>query len=101
MAIVEAAQSRRRAAKKDARHELRMPSAQKSEMEAVAAERGQSLSDFMLSAAQQELERYREHQAVMRLAEADRETFFNALENPPEPGERLTRIFQRRRELIA
>lgn len=101
MAIVEAVQPRRRVAKKDARLELRMPSAQKSEMEAVAAERGQSLSDFMLSAAQEELGRYRERQAVMRLAEADRETFFNALENPPEPGERLARIFQRRRELIA
>jgi len=101
MAIVEAEQSRRRVPKKDARLELRMPSTQKSEMEAVAAERGQSLSEFMVSAAQEEVGRYREHQAIMRLAEADRETFFNALENPPEPGERLARIFQRRHELIA
>jgi uncharacterized protein (DUF1778 family) len=103
MAVAEAVRIRRRAPKpkKDARHELRMTRALKSEMEAIAAERGQTLSDFMLSAAQAELERYRKEQLIMRLAEADREAFFNALENPPQSGQRLARIFQRRRQFIA
>ncbi len=34
-------------------------------------------------------------------SEADREAFFNALDNPPEPTERLRKAFAHRKKLIA
>jgi uncharacterized protein (DUF1778 family) len=52
---------------------------------------GRSLSDFIVSAAQEAAKRTIEDNAVIRLSAEDQQRFVDMLLNPPEPSEALKR----------
>lgn len=62
---------------------------------------GRSLTDFVVTAAQEAAERRVEQAQVIRLSLDDQRAFIEAILDPPEPTAALRRAFQRRRELIA
>ncbi len=74
---------------KTARLEARITVAQKEMFQRAAALQGRSLTDFLVSSAQEQAMRtIREHE-VMELSARDREAFVTALLDSPEPGPRL------------
>ena len=84
---------------KTLRVNLRVDAASKRALERAAAYTGSTLSDFVLSnalAAASELIRTRES---VTLAPRDWDAFFEALMDPPEPGERLREALRRHDEL--
>lgn len=59
------------------------------------------ISDFCVTAlADTARKTIAEHETLV-LSERDREVFFNALINPPEPSERLVRAFKEHKRRIA
>ena len=60
---------------------------------------GRSVSDFVVTAAQEAAERRIEQAQVIRLSLEDQRAFVDALLNPPEPTPALRRAFRRHREL--
>ena len=61
---------------------------------------GRSITDFVVSTAQEAAQRVIEQTEVMRLSLADQHSFAEALLAPPEPNEALKRAFQRRSNLL-
>jgi uncharacterized protein (DUF1778 family) len=61
---------------------------------------GRSVSDFVITAAQEAAERRIEQAHVIRLSLEDQRAFAEAILNPPEPTPALRRAFRRHRELI-
>lgn len=61
---------------------------------------GRTLSDFVVSAAQDAAHRAVEQADWVRLSLADQERFAAALLAPPEPAPALKRGFSRRRQLL-
>jgi uncharacterized protein (DUF1778 family) len=74
---------------KKERFEARIPTAQKSILERAANLRGTSLSDFVMSSAQEAATRTIKDFEMLTLIDEARETFVNALLNPPEPNDAL------------
>jgi len=72
------------------RFDAKLPAAQKRHFE-KAAELGsyRSLSDFVISSAQEKADEIVQKHETLLMTERDREVFFNALLNPPAPNERL------------
>lgn len=62
---------------------------------------GRSLSDFVVSAAQEAAQRAIEEAQVLRLAVEDQQALAAALLNPPEPNEALRQAAAAHRRLIA
>lgn len=62
---------------------------------------GRSLSDFVVSAAQEAAQRAIEEAQVLRLAVEDQQTLAAALLSPPEPNEALRRAAAAHLRLIA
>lgn len=62
---------------------------------------GRSVTDFVVTAAQEAAERRVEQAQVIRLSLDDQRAFVDAILSPPEPTAALRRAFQRHRELIA
>lgn len=62
---------------------------------------GRSLSDFVVSAAQEAAQRAIEEAQVLRLAVEDQQALAAALLSPPEPNEALRRAAAAHRRLIA
>ncbi len=92
------AQSRAEAGK-SLRVNLRIDAASKRILERAAAHVGSNLSDFVLSnalAAANEV--IRSHETIV-LSPRDWDVFFEALVNPPEPGERLQQALRRHDDL--
>ena len=80
---------------KAARFEARLTPEQKSILLRAAALTGRSLTDFVVTSAQEAATRtLREHEA-MTLSLRDREAFVAALLNAPAPGPRLRKAAQR------
>jgi uncharacterized protein (DUF1778 family) len=83
-----------------ARLGLRIDEQTKALVERAAQLEHRNLTDFCLSAlaaaARQTIARHE----TLTLSERDRETFFEVLINPPEPGRRLRRGFAAERERI-
>ena len=61
---------------------------------------GRSVTDFVITAAQEAAERRVEQAQMIRLSLADQRAFAESLLNPPEPAPTLRRSFRRHRELI-
>jgi len=61
---------------------------------------GRSVSDFVVSAAQEAAERRVEQAQVIRLSLEDQRAFVEAILNPPEPTPSLRRAFARHREVV-
>lgn len=61
---------------------------------------GRSITDFVVSTAQEAAQRVIEQTEVMRLSLADQHCFAEALLTPPEPNAALKRAFQRRSKLL-
>ena len=81
--------ARDRASAKKARLEARITADQKAFFQRAAALLGRSLTDFVVSSAQEIAARtVREHES-MTLSARDRETFVAALLEAPAPGKRL------------
>jgi len=61
---------------------------------------GRSVTDFVVSAAQEAAERRIERSQMIRLAMEDQKTFFEAILNPPKPSPALLRTIQSYHDLI-
>jgi uncharacterized protein (DUF1778 family) len=82
-------------AAKTARMEARLTGDQKTLFQHAADLTGRSLTDFVVSSAQEIAARtVREHE-VLTLAGRDRQIFADALLHPPSPGKRLRQAAQR------
>jgi uncharacterized protein (DUF1778 family) len=82
---------------KSERLEARITPEQKAQLQRAASLTGCSLSDFIVSSVQAAAEdTIRTHQ-VLELSARDSEAFLAALENPPEPNERLCAAFEQYR----
>lgn len=72
----------------------------KQAIERAAALSGQDMSSFVLAAAyERALETIQAHE-VTQLTANDHQTFFDALENPPTPTERLRTAFAHHQETV-
>jgi uncharacterized protein (DUF1778 family) len=61
---------------------------------------GRSVTDFVITAAQEAAERRIEQAHVIRLSLEDQYAFAEAILNPPEPTPALMRAFRRHREMV-
>jgi|SRR6185437_2300033 uncharacterized protein (DUF1778 family) len=71
------------------RFEARIPEAQKQILERAASLRGTTLTDFVLSSAQEAATRTIKDFEILTLCDEAREVFVNALLNPPAPNDAL------------
>jgi uncharacterized protein (DUF1778 family) len=75
---------------KNARFDAKLPEAQKSVFERAAKIGGyRTLTDFVVSSAQEKADEIIEQHEQILASEEDREVFFNAVLNPPEPNDKL------------
>jgi uncharacterized protein (DUF1778 family) len=95
---VPAASNHRKSAReiKRERIELRVGSSAKKLIQRATAVTGLTAGDLAYEGARRVLD---EHERMV-LAGADREAFFKALMNPPEPSEKLITALRRHRDLI-
>jgi uncharacterized protein (DUF1778 family) len=77
-----------------ARLEARLPKAVYATLKRAAELEGRTLSDFVVSAAQEAAHRVIENTTIIRLSVADQIAFAEALINPPEPNEALKRALK-------
>lgn len=77
--------------KKQERLEARVSPAQKRLLERAANLRGTSLTDFVLTSAQEAATKTIKDFEIPTLCDEAREVFIKALMNPPAPNERLRR----------
>jgi uncharacterized protein (DUF1778 family) len=76
---------------RDARLEVRVSAAQKSLLQHAAALSGRTLSEFVVTSAQDAARRViAEHESI-RLSREEQQAFVQALLRPPEPNARLKR----------
>lgn len=80
---------------KKERLEARLTPEQKKYIEHAARIKGTSVSDFVVSSAQETAVRTIREYEVLTLNEQAREVFANALLNPPAPGRRLVAAARR------
>lgn len=85
---------------KTARLEARITPDQQALLKRAAELEGRSVSDFVVSAAQEAAERRIELAQVIRLSLEDQRLFVAAIFSPPEPTPALVRSFRRHRDLI-
>lgn len=80
------------------RLEARITAAQKEILQRAAEIEGRSLTDFVISSAQETAKRVIREHDILVLTARDREVFVNALLNPPAPNEKLRRAVRRYRQ---
>jgi uncharacterized protein (DUF1778 family) len=85
---------------KTARLEARITPDLQALLKRAAELEGRSVSDFVITAAQEAAERRVEQAQVIRLSLEDQRAFVDAILNPPEPTPGLRRAFRLHRELI-
>lgn len=61
---------------------------------------GRSVSDFIVTAAQDAANRTIEETNIIRLSAEDQLRFYDLLQNPPAPSPAMLRAFERHRELL-
>ena len=83
-----------------ARIEARITPATLAVVRRAAEIQGRSISDFVVSAAQEAASRTIEETDIIRLSVEGQRQLAELLLNPPEPGCALKRAFRRRRELF-
>jgi len=83
-----------------ARLEARISADLHAMLKRAAEIQGRTLTDFVISAAQDAARRAIEQSEVIRLSLADQECFAQALLAPPKPAPALKRAFARHRKLV-
>ena len=78
-----------------ARLEVRLPTSVYALLKRAAELKGRSISDFVLSAAQDAAQRAIEDDGIIRLSAGDQARFAQALINPPTPNAALKRAMRR------
>ena len=78
-----------------ARLEARLPASVYALLKRAAELQGRSLTDFVVSAAQNAAQRVIEDDSIIRLSAEDQARFAQALLNPPVPNAALERALQR------
>lgn len=78
-----------------ARLEARLPASVYALLKRAAEIKGRSLTDFVVSAAQDAAQRAIEEEGIMRLSAEDQARFAEALINPPAPNAALKRAMRR------
>lgn len=87
---------------KSARLEARTQPSVKDAIQRAATLNGVEVSSFVVSAAYEAAKStLSAHKVTLLESDADREAFFNALDNPPKPTKRLIDAFALREKLIA
>jgi uncharacterized protein (DUF1778 family) len=84
---------------KTARLEARLTDQQKELLQHAADLTGRSLTEFVVSSAQEAAARTVREQEVLTLSARDRQVFVNALLNPKPPGKRLRKAAKRYKSL--
>ena len=82
------------------RLEARIPVQVYDQMQRAARLRGMTLTGYLIATAGEDARRIVEDAEIMRLAREDQMRFAEALINPPQPSERMTRAAKRHAELI-
>ena len=85
---------------KTARLEARITPDLQALLKRAAELEGRSVSDFVVTAAQEAAERRVEQAQVIRFSLDDQRAFVEAILNPPEPTPSLRRAFERHREFV-
>lgn len=93
-AITEAVEDAEARSTRKARLEARVTEAQKSRFERAASVQGRSVTDFIVSAADEAATRILREQEVLTLSERDCKTFVTALLHPPAPRGRLAQAMR-------
>ena len=83
---------------KGERVEARVNREQKLLLQRAAALQGRSLSDFIISSAQETAARVIQEHEIITLSVKDREAFVEALLEPPKPSQSLRAAAQRYKE---
>jgi len=91
---------RRRHTVKSERVEARLNPDQKRRIEYAASLRGTSISDFMVSSAEDAATRAIEQHEVWTLSGRDREVFVKAMLRPPGPSRRMKAAVRRYRKRV-
>jgi uncharacterized protein (DUF1778 family) len=83
-----------------ARLEARLPADVHAMLKRAAQIQGRSLTDFVVTAAQEAARHTIEDAEIIRLSAEGQRRFAEALLNPPEPNEALKRAFEHHRRLV-
>jgi uncharacterized protein (DUF1778 family) len=83
-----------------ARLEARISVDLHSMLKRAAELQGRTMTDFVVAAVQDAVQRAIEQSEIIRLSLADQECFAQALLSPPQPTPTLERAFARRRRLL-
>jgi uncharacterized protein (DUF1778 family) len=83
-----------------ARLEARLPADIHAMLKRAAQIQGRSLTDFVVTAAQEAARHTIEDAEIIRLSAEGQRRFAEALLNPPEPNEALKRAFEHHRRLV-
>jgi uncharacterized protein (DUF1778 family) len=96
-----ALKKRQQQARKDERVEARLNPEQKRRIEYAASLRGTSVSDFMVSSADDAAAKTIEQHEVWALTDRDRAVFMKALLRPPAPSARMKAALRRYRSGVS
>lgn len=88
------------ASESTARLEARLPVDVHAMLKRAAQIQGRSLTDFVVTAAQEAARHTIEDAEIIRLSAEGQRRFAEALLNPPEPNEALKRAFEHHRRLV-
>jgi uncharacterized protein (DUF1778 family) len=83
-----------------ARLEARLPADIHAMLKRAAQIQGRTLTDFVVTAAQEAARHTIEDTEIIRLSAEGQKRFAEALLNPPEPNEALKRAFEHHRRLV-
>jgi uncharacterized protein (DUF1778 family) len=95
-----AAKKNQRQIGKIERIEARLHSEQRRRIERAAALKGTSMSDFMVSSADETAKRTIEEHESWTLSGRDREIFVNALLHPPAPNQAMKAAFRSHKKRV-
>jgi uncharacterized protein (DUF1778 family) len=83
-----------------ARLEARLPADVHAMLKRAAQIQGRTLTDFVVTAAQEAARHAIEDAEIIRLSAEGQRRFADAMLNPPEPNEALKRAFEHHRRLV-
>ena len=84
----------------DDRVTARIPHANRLLIERAAAVYGATLNQFIVQSALDRADKILEREETLRLSEKDSRTFFDALENPPGPSDKLIAALKAHDQLV-
>ncbi|MCW5700405.1 MAG: DUF1778 domain-containing protein [Rhodospirillales bacterium] len=85
---------------KQERINLRLDAGAKQRLEKAASIEGRTVSGFILTSALASADQAIRDHATMTLSERDAEAFFDAILNPPQPGNKLVAAIKEYRERV-